>query len=618
MKIISVIGSVARLMWRAIDSLRKVLHLFLLLVLFSLLVSTVPGNIPGVPDGAALVIRPFGFLVEEIAGDPFDHAQAELLGRSVPQTLVSEVVDALEHAAEDERIELVHLELTSFAGGGLSKLQRVAEAMNAFRESGKTIVASADFLGQPAYYLAAHADEIYANPDGALFFQGYGAFRTYYRDAIDKLRIDWNVFRVGSHKTYTEPFSRMDMSDEDRESLGRITDKLWQFYRDDVVAARELEAGAVAEFADNLVEKIDASGGDVMAAALDHGLVDGLLSRVAVREYLIETTGEDRDNPGYPKSVDMRTYLDAVHAMPGRDSHDDYVAVIVASGEFQVGDLPPGTIGSESTPGLLREALNDESVKAVVVRIDSPGGATFTSEVIAAEILALQEAGKPVVASMGSIAASAGYFIAAGADRIVARPTTLTGSIGIIGMFPTYQRTLGALGIANDGVGSTIWAGQFRPDREMSEPARQLVQAVIERGYDEFVTHVADFRGMDKDAVDRIAQGQVWLGAEALENGLIDEFGDIDDAIEVAAELAELDAEQYGTRYIRQTLSPAQQFVIDLLTVARSFGIDPGDLSRRDSPVDRIAVRIESLLSGFERFNDPLGTYYHCFCDFER
>ncbi len=617
MKIFSFVGSLLRTVWRAIDSVRKVLHLLLLLLFFSLIMSAVPGNMPGVPDGSALVIRPFGFLVEEVAGDPFDRAQAEVLGQSVPQTLVADIVDALERAAEDDRIELVHLELSALAGGALSKLQRVAEAMQAFRETGKSIVASADFFAQPSYYLAAHADEVYANPNGLLFFQGYGAFRTYYRDAIDKLRVDWNVFRVGTHKTYTEPFSRMNMSDEDRESLGRITDKLWQLYRDDVVAARGLEPGAIAEFTDELIGKLDANDGDMMAAALEHGLVDGLFSRVAVREYLISVTGEDRDKPGYPKSIDMYAYLDAVNALQGGEVREDYVAVVVASGEFQVGDMPPGTIGSESTPALLRKALNDESVKAVVLRIDSPGGATFTSEVIAAEILALQEAGKPVVASMASVAASAGYFIAAGADRILARPSTVTGSIGIIGMFPTYQRSLAALGVATDGVGSTVWAGQFRPDREMSEPARQLFQVVIERGYDDFVTHVADFRGMDKDAVDRIAQGQVWLGTEALELGLIDEFGDIDDAIEIAAELAELEPDSYGTRYIRQRLSATQQFVLDLLTIAKSVGIDPGAFGRSASPVERIAARVESLLAGLGRFNDPRGTYYHCFCDFE-
>ena len=611
MQIFTVVRTLFSWVWRALDSLRKVLHLLLMLFFLVVLLSAIPGAVPTVPRDAALTIQPYGFLVEEISGDPFERAQAELFGRAVVETRVQDIIDALEFAKTDDRITTVHLELSGLAGGGLSKLQRIADAMDAFRESGKPIIATADFMAQQGYFLAAHADEVYMHPDGILFLAGYGAYRNYYKDAIDKLRIDWNVFRVGTHKSFAEPFIRMDMSEEDRASRSYIVEGLWKMYQDDVQDARGLEPGTIQRFADELVPNIEATGGDYMQAVLDFGLIDGLMTQTELRSLMIERVGEDGD--GFWPAVNMYTYIDEQTMLNGSRVGKENIAVVVASGDFQIGDYPPGVVGSESTSDLLRRALRDDSVKAVVLRIDSPGGATFASEVIADEIRALQEAGKPVVASMGSVAASAGYFIAAGTDRILASPTTITGSIGIFAMFPTYQRSLEALGIATDGVGSTIWAGQLRPDRELSESAKQLIQTIIEDGYDKFVTHVADYRDLDKDAVDRIGQGQVWLGEEALENGLVDEFGSFDDAIEVAAELAGMD--RYGVKPIRQELSSAEQFVIDLMSGASLFGVGPAGFARQPSAMERLAQRLEGVIPDVERFNDPKGVYSHCFCN---
>ena len=611
MQIFTVVRTLFSWVWRALDSLRKVLHLLLMLFFLVVLLSAIPGAVPTVPRDAALTIQPYGFLVEEISGDPFERAQAELFGRAVVETRVQDIIDALEFAKTDDRITTVHLELSGLAGGGLSKLQRIADAMVAFRESGKPIIATADFMAQQGYFLAAHADEVYMHPDGILFLAGYGAYRNYYKDAIDKLRIDWNVFRVGTHKSFAEPFIRMDMSEEDRASRSYIVEGLWKMYQDDVQDARGLEPGTIQRFADELVPNIEATGGDYMQAVLDFGLIDGLMTQTELRSLMIERVGEDGD--GFWPAVNMYTYIDEQTMLNGSRVGKENIAVVVASGDFQIGDYPPGVVGSESTSDLLRRALRDDSVKAVVLRIDSPGGATFASEVIADEIRALQEAGKPVVASMGSVAASAGYFIAAGTDRILASPTTITGSIGIFAMFPTYQRSLEALGIATDGVGSTIWAGQLRPDRELSESAKQLIQTIIEDGYDKFVTHVADYRDLDKDAVDRIGQGQVWLGEEALENGLVDEFGSFDDAIEVAAELAGMD--RYGVKPIRQELSSAEQFVIDLMSGASLFGVGPAGFARQPSAMERLAQRLEGVIPDVERFNDPKGVYSHCFCN---
>lgn len=604
-------------LWRGADSLRKVLHLVLLLIIFVAFIGAMSGAPPRLPQKAALLLQPSGVLVEQLQGDPFERALAELLGETETQTRVQDIVDALEHASSDDRIAAVHLELSQFAGGGLSKLQRVGDAIEKFRESGKPVIASGDFYLQQGYYLAAHADEVYMHPEGILFLQGYGSYRNYFKNAIDLLRVDWNVFRVGTHKSAVEPFTRMDMSPEDRASRSDLIEQLWQMYRQDVSSARELTEESIDDFAQNIDQHIAAAGGDVAAAAADGGLIDAMLTRGELRSRLKELVGEDADDKSLYSSVSMGGYLDSVRLLHGVESGSENVAVVVAAGEILNGEQPPGTIGGDSTAALLRQALNDESVKAVVLRVDSPGGSKFASEVIANEILALRAAGKPVVASMSSVAASGGYWISAVADRIVASPSTITGSIGIFGMMPTFQRTLATIGVATDGVGTTPFSGQFRPDRAMSDQAKRLVQLIIEDGYEDFVSKVAAQRGMDRDAVDRIGQGQVWTGADAIENGLVDELGGLDEAVRAAAALANLEQGAYGRKDVKPKLTPAQQMVLDLMTVVQGLGIDPAGLLRSPTPIEVFGDQLQKLLASAARFNDPLGVYTHCLCEIE-
>ena len=606
-----------RAIWHGADGLRKVLHLLLLLFIFIGIFGAIFGSAPVTPKKAALEIRPQGFLVEQYEGDPFDLAIQEIIDDRPPQTVVQNIIDALEYARDDDRILAVHLDLSGLIGGGLSKLQRIAAAISEFRDSGKPVIASGDVYTQAAYFLASHADEVYLNPEGLVFLQGYGRYRTYYKDAIDKLRIDWNIFRVGTHKSYVEPYTRMNMSDASREDTQRLADQLWDLYRSDVVQARGLDEGAVDEFANRMLQVVDAAGGDLAAAALDHGLVDELLTRKEIRQLLIEKVGEDKEFPDAHRATDMYEYLAHMRLLKGVDTRDENVAVIVASGEITSGSPPPGTIGADSTSKLLRRALNDESVAAVVFRVDSPGGSKLASDVIASEVAALQAAGKPVVASMSSTAASGGYWITVGADRIIASPATITGSIGIFAMIPTFQRTMDALGVAVDGAGSTIWAGELRPDREMSEHAKQLVQTLIEDGYEDFISRVASHRNMDKNEVDAIGQGRVWTGIDAVENGLVDELGTLDDAIAAAAELAGLKAGEYGQKPFRTELSPTEQMIVDFLSFGRTFGIDPAGFVRRPSRLERLAARLESAIESFTRFDDPKGIYLHCLCVFD-
>jgi protease-4 len=349
--------------------------------------------------------------------------------------------------------------------------------------------------------------------------------------------------------------------------------------------------------------------------ARDRGLVDALVSRTELRQVLIGYVGPAEDDESTYSGVWMHDYLDQLRLRGGGKAEESNVAVIIASGNILDGDQPPGSIGGDSTAALLKRALDDESVKAVVLRVDSGGGSAFASEVIAEETRALQAAGKPVVASMGSVAASGGYWISMDADRIYASPTTITGSIGIIGMFPTFQRTMGAVGIGTDGVGTTPWSGQLRPDREMSSDTRALIQTIIDDGYRDFVTGVAQGRELDVDYVDTIGQGQVWSGEEALAMGLVDELGGLDAAIAGAAELAGLD--RYGELLIEKQISPTEQLILELLTMFIRVGVDPSAFTPQPTLVETLANRFEALLADVARFNDPMGRYAFCFCEID-
>jgi len=603
--------------WTGVDGVRKVLHLLLLVTLFLVFFGAISGTAPILPQQAALLIQPAGPLVEQLDGDPYDRALAELLGDAPPQTLVQDVLEALAFAKTDDRISAVHLELSALGGGGLSKLRRIGEAIDDFKESGKPVIASADYFSQSGYYLAAHADELYMHPDGVVFLQGYGGFRNYYKDAIDKLRLDWNVFRVGTHKSFVEPYTRMDMSPEDRESRTRLIGQFWAMYQDDVEAARGLGEGIVDDYAQNLVAHVTAANGDIAVAAREIGLVDELVSRAELRAIVTGYAGEDADDSSTYSAVYAGDYLGNMRLLHGRDVQDENVAIVVAVGTILNGTQPSGTIGGDSTAALLRSALSDDSVKAVVLRVDSPGGSVFASEVIAHEIQALQMAGKPVVASMGSVAASGGYLISVVADQVFASPATVTGSIGVFGMFPTYQRTLEAVGVGTDGVGTTPWAGQFRPDREMSEPTKQLFQLVINDTYDDFISDVAEQREMEKAIVDSVAQGQVWTGQDALKHGLIDALGTYEDSIRAAAQLAGLEEGDYGQKLIETKLTPTEQIVLEFFALTKTTGFDVAAIVKGPSALESFASRLEALLAGLSQFNDPKGVYSHCFCEID-
>lgn len=599
-------------LWRALDGLRKVMHLIVLLVIFVLVAAVLSPSIPIVPAKSALVLAPQGALVEQLAGDPFERALAELYGQRRAETLVRDLVDAIEAAKQDKRIALLVLDLTSMSGGGLAKLQEVAQAIQDFRASGKRVLAYGENYDQAQYYLAANADEIYLDPQGLVLIEGYGYYRSFLKGVIDKLAIDVNVFRAGKFKSYTDQFSRSDMSAQEQEESLAWLNALWAQYQQGVVAARGLEPGAIAAYANEFAAAATAQRGDLAAVALDSGLVTQLKTRRDLEEELKAIVGEDEKEHTY-QGIMHWDYLAAVRPSEKLRLHGDRIGVVVASGEILDGDHAPGTIGSESATRLLRDALHDDAIKAVVLRIDSPGGSMFASEVIRREIDALRQAGKPVIASMSSTAASGGYYIAMEADQIWASPATLTGSIGVFAVFPTLERTLGKLGITIDGVGTTPLAGALRLDRTLPQDAREVLQASVEHAYDVFVGHVAAAREKSYEDIDAIAQGRVWAGVDAARNGLVDELGSYRDALDAAAHLAGL-GEDYQVEYIEPALGWRQALALETQALAARVLHALVPQAPWLAQARRLLEPVEAELARLARFDDPRQVYYYCPC----
>ena len=598
--------------WRTLDTLRKVLHLIVLLVLFLGLAAALSPAIPIVPHKAALVIAPQGALVEQLAGDPFDRAIAELYGQQRAETLVRDVTDAIEAAKDDKRIEALVLDLGHMAGGGVAKLEEVAAAVRDFRKTGKKVIAFGDGFDQAQYYIAAQADQVYLDPQGLVLIDGFGYYRTFLKGVIDKLQIDVNVFRAGKFKSYTDQFSRSDMSaTEEEESLAWLN-ALWAQYQAGIVKARGLDEGAIAAYANDYAASAKAQGGDLAAVALDKKLVTELKSRREFEEEMIGLVGEDEDQHTY-RGIPHWDYLAAVRPTRALHLDGERVGVVVASGEILDGEQPPGTVGSDSIARLLRDALHEDAIKAVVLRIDSPGGSVFASEVIRREVDALRDAGKPVVASMSSVAASGGYYIAMDADEIWASPATLTGSIGVFAVFPTVERTLGKFGVTIDGVGTTPLADSLRLDRTLHDQAKEILQSSVEHTYREFVEHVASAREKSFDDIDAVAQGRVWAGVDAHERGLVDHLGSYKDALNAAAKLAKL-GDDYKVQYIEPPLGWREAIALQSQALAARFGRAVAPERQLLGQARRWFAPLEEELARLSRFTDPKQVYYYCPC----
>ena len=600
-------------LWRGLDGLRKALHLIVLLVIFVLIIGLLRSGVPRIPAKAALLVAPEGQLVEQLSGEPVQRALEEARGQGHAETLLWDLTDSIRAAASDTHIRVLALDLEKFGGATQPTLEELAGALREFRASGKKVIAYGSELTQERYYLAAQADEIYLDPMGFVLIDGYERYRTYFKDALDKLGVGINVFRVGAFKSAVETFTRTSMSPEDREeSLAYLT-ALWSGYQQAVTRARKLPADALSRYVDSLAKTVPAARGNAAQVALQAQLVTAVKTRLEAEQRLIDIVGQD-DTSGSFKSVSASDYARVARAAKKmRAGGKPRVGVIVASGQILDGDQPPGVVGGESTARLIRQARLDKQVKAVLLRVDSPGGSVLASEQIYRELLALRAAGKPLVVSMSGYAASGGYYISAPADEIWASPTTITGSIGIFAIIPTVEKTLGKIGVSVDGVGTTALSGQLRIDRPLGEEARVLLQSQINRGYDDFLARVAAGRRKTPAQVDTIAQGRVWAGTDAQRLGLVDQLGSFNDAVKAAARRAKLT--DYASEFIEPELTWAQQLAMQLRSRAAQLFVSASpnelalaELGRRLDPVTREVARLS-------RFSVPNRLYAYCFCE---
>lgn len=551
-------------LWSGLNFVRRlVFGLAALFVLFAVLAGLGKGAKP-LESKTALVIAPEGAIVEQYSASPIDRALGKALGDEVKETQLRDILRALDAAAKDPKIDRVVLLPDKISSAGVSTLREIAAAMLRFRESGKEIVAFGDGYSQGQYYLAAHANRIYLHPDAGVMLQGFGGYGPYLRETFEKLGAEVRLFRVGEYKSAGEFLVRSDMSDEAREAQLFWLGDLWTRFVEEIATQRGLDAADLLAGIENAVALVEGVGGNLGQLALDQGLVDALKTRDQLRAELIEKGAKADDGETF-RQIDLGSYIAHLDLTEPPRPGQPQVAIVVAQGEIVDGDQPPGTVGGDSTARLLREAREDDDVKAIVLRVDSPGGSAFASEVIRREIELAQEAGKPVVASMGDVAASGGYWISMNADRIIADPSTITGSIGVFGVWLNFPEGLSKLGIRTDGAATSWMIGAFDPSRPYDERAGRIIQQVINHIYDEFITKVGAAREKDPAEIDRVARGRVWSGAQALERGLVDATGSLRDAIAAAAELAELAEGGYRVRYVEKELSPFQKLLADAL-----------------------------------------------------
>jgi protease-4 len=605
------IRTVFRFFWHLLDGLRKVVHLVLMLLLLVLFVALVSPAPVMVPSSSALVISPSGDLVDQLTGTPLDRALETASGEQ-RETLVGDLVEAIDRAAEDSRIEALVLNLDEMGSAGITKLNRVAEAVARFRESGKRIVASGSGYSQAQYLLASTADEIYLHPLGDVFFQGFGYYRLFFGEAVDSLLVDWHVFRAGEYKTLYDSATRSQMSEVEKQEARIFIDQLWQGYRERIGAARSTTPDAIQQFADGYLERLRAADGDMALLAKQESLVDELLTFDEVEQRVADLVGEDAETGSY-RQIDFRDYLHATRPAAGRstDGKGD-VGVIVASGMIVEGEQPPGTVGSDSVIELIRQARDDDDIRAVVLRVDSGGGSQFASDLILSELELLRDVGKPLVVSMGDIATSGGYLISLAAEEIWANPDSVTGSIGVVAALPVADRALEKIGIRLDGIGTTRYSGDFSPLGGLSPEAQEIIQISVDSSYRRFLAQVAEGRSMSVDDVEPVAGGRIWTGRDARRLGLVDKLGGLDAAIESAAARAGLE-DEYTVRYLEQAIDFGDALAIRFLTgvsgLTQRLGFDVNG-----SPISKLLRRLAPESVRLLELRDPRGIYYDCFC----
>ena len=605
-------------LWSAINFSRQLLFnlIFLAIVLFFLVAIFRGSGIEPIQEKTALVLDLNGRLVEQFTSSPLDRAIGQVTGDDPGEEFqLRDMLRAIEGAKTDTKIDRIVLKTDGFSASGFAAMRELGAALAEFRASGKQIVAWGTNFDQTGYYLAAQADEIYMDSEGLILIEGIGRYRPYYRELLaDKLGIDVHLFRVGEYKSAAEPFILDGGSVESKQADLFWMNDLWARYLADVTTARKFEEGQLSALVNEMPARLRAVSGDFAKLAIDEKLIDGTKTAEEL-ETLIAERGATDDEEGF-RNVGFDRFLAHLGAPKAPTDAAPGVGIIVAQGTITGGDQPAGTIGGESTSALLRQAREDDSIQAVVLRVDSGGGGVYPSEQIRREVAALQAAGKPVVASMGNVAASGGYWISMNADAIYADPSTITGSIGIFGLFLTGPRALEKIGVRTDGVGTTPLAGAFDPTRALVPEVGELIQTFIDHGYQQFIGKVAAAREVDVAEIDKVARGRVWSGAQAKERGLIDDMGGLRDAIARAAELAKLDKSAPAT-YVQKPLTPFEQALSDMKGNARSNAL-LGALSPALGLLgEHRARQVQDDLSFITNAQGkPFQSVAHCFCGF--
>lgn len=605
------IGWLFKSLWRVINFVRIALtNLFffsLLALIYLAFQFSSPTESPAITKQSALVLNLSGPIVEQSRFvNPASSLTRSLMGDELPQeNVLWDVVSTLRHAKDDDSISGLVLNLRDLPETNLTKLRYIAKAINEFKASGKPVYAVGDNYNQSQYYLASYADKIYLSSDGGVYLKGYKAYSLFYKSLLDKLDVTTHVFRVGTYKSAVEPFLRDDMSDAAKQASTRWVNQLWDGYAQDVSHNRQIDAQQLNPTMERFLTDFANANGSLAELALSKGLVDQLATRQEIRQQLAQQFGSNGKD-----SYQAISYYRYLSTLESPTQKQQRVAVIVASGAIVDGSQPAGQVGGDTLANRLRKAKNDDDIKAVVLRVDSPGGSAFASEVIRNEILALKKAGKPVVVSMSSLAASGGYWISMSADKIIAQPTTLTGSIGIFSVITTFEKGLNKLGVFADGVGTSPFADDGLT-QGLSQGAQQAMQLAIDHGYQRFTQLVSDNRQLPFDQMDRIAEGRVWTGQDALQLGLIDQIGDFDDAIDQAAKLAELSDGDYSIDFMKTPLSTTERLLQQLVvSISAHVGVSvqswiPEALL---SPLSQIQQDAQLL----SQFNDPKGMYTYC------
>ena len=591
---------------------RTAIFVVLLFISLSIIGGLFPSDDDPIEEGAILNLNIKGALVEELSQSDFERAFSQFSGESQTETLITDVIRVIRHAKDNEDISTLLISTDDFSGGSSTKLELIAKEITEFKTSGKKVIAySTQGYGTAQYYLAAFADEVHLHDYTAVFIDGYRRVRTYYKSFFDKFLIDANVFKVGEYKAFVEPYFRDDMSDEAKGNVIEWITVLWDGYLDQVSEARGISNESLKYFIDNPGLAAKQSAGDFAKAAIEYGIIDQLSNRREFRDYLYSIApGEEDDEINI---VGMNAYMNSVEMEPIFEESESNVGVIIAKGSIVDGSAGPGSIAGDDFVKIIRKAYNDESVKALVLRVDSGGGSAYASEVIADELEKFKNSGRPIIASMGGVAASGGYYISTPADKILAERHTITGSIGVGGFLPTFERALEYIGINEDGVSTVDITTSVA--ESLTEKDKALLQMGTDLVYDKFIAKVADNRGVTKEEIDQIARGKVWIGSKALEIGLVDEIAGIDRAIELAAELAEIDEELLGVKRINRD-SDLDSFFAGMMakitsSIIKITGLD--FLYKKNELLDGI----EESLHELSMMNDPNGIYMKCFCELD-